>query len=155
MFGKLSARLIMMFLVSMLLVMGIAVPGTLARDGFPYYDQTQLNATIAALVHSNGPVTQVSETLDHSSFSIRFANDLHIQLPCDFGRHYYKNVNTCVSTSKMVIIYDHCQFSMRPDCWNEMPFCFLDSTKNDVYGEDNCLPYFKLNKDLCRCELKK
>lgn len=109
MFGKLSAHLIMVFLVSMLLIMGIAVPGTLARDGFPYYDQTQLNATIAALVHSNGPVTQVSETLDHSSFSIRFANDLHIQLPCDFGRHYYKNVNTCVSTSKMVIIYDHCQ----------------------------------------------
>lgn len=112
MFGKLSEHLIMVFLVSMLLVMGIAVPGTL---GYTHYDQAQLNATIAALVHSNGPVTQVDDTHDHSSFSIRFANDLHIQIPCDFGRHYYKNVNTCVSTSKMVIIYDHCQvilFSM-------------------------------------------
>lgn len=112
MFGKLSEHLIMVFLVSMLLVMSIAVPGTL---GYTHYDQAQLNATIAALVHSNGPVTQVDDTHDHSSFSIRFANDLHIQIPCDFGRHYYKNVNTCVSTSKMVIIYDHCQvilFSM-------------------------------------------
>lgn len=112
MFGKLSEHLIMVFLVSMLLVMGIAVPETL---GYTHYDQAQLNATIAALVHSNGPVTQVDDTHDHSSFSIRFANDLHIQIPCDFGRHYYKNVNTCVSTSKMVIIYDHCQvilFSM-------------------------------------------
>ncbi|XP_060819616.1 uncharacterized protein LOC132909038 [Bombus pascuorum] len=155
MFGKLSAHLIMMFLVSMLLVMGIAVPGILASNGYTHYDQAQLNATIAALVHSNGPVTEVDETHDHSSFSIRFANELHIKLPCDFGRHYYKNVNTCVSTSKMVLIYDHCQFSMRPDCWNEMPFCFLDSTKNNAYDEDNCLPYFKLNKNLCRCELKK
>ncbi|XP_073967806.1 uncharacterized protein [Bombus fervidus] len=155
MFGKLSAHLIMTFLVSMLLVTGIAVPGILASNEYTRYDEAQLNATIAALVHSNGPVTQVGETLDHSSFSIRFANELYIKLPCDFGRHYYKNVNTCVSTSKMVLIYDHCQFSMRPDCWNEMPFCFLDSTKNNTYGEDNCLPYFELNKNLCRCELKK
>lgn len=115
----------MVFLVSMLLVMGIAVPGTLARNGYTYYDQTQLNATIKALVHSNGPVTQVSETLDHSSFSIRFANDLHIQLPCDFGRHYYKNVNTCVSTSKMVIIYDHCQVILFSIFFNALYFLTL------------------------------
>lgn len=122
MFGKLSAHLITMFLVSMLLVMSIAVPGILAGDGYTHYDQVQLNATIAALVHSNGPVTQVGETLDHSSFSIRFANDLHIQLPCDYGRHYYKNVNTCVSTSKMVIIYDHCQVILFSILFNVLYF---------------------------------
>ncbi|KAK9296125.1 hypothetical protein QLX08_009761 [Tetragonisca angustula] len=150
MFDRFTIHSIMVYLISILLIISIAMPEIFA---YGRYDQMQLNTTIEALVLSNGPVVKLDETSDHSSFLIEFINGMSIKVPCDFGRHYYKKVNTCVSTSKMVIIYDHCQFSKQPNCWNYMPFCFLDS-ENDIYAKDNCLPYFKRNDELCKCELK-
>lgn len=106
MLGRFTTHSIMVYLISMLLIISIATPEIFA---YGRYDQMQLNTTIEALVLSNGPVTKLDETSDHSSFLIKFNNGMSIKLPCDFGRHYYKKVNTCVSTSKMVMIYDHCQ----------------------------------------------
>ena len=106
MFDRFTIHSIMVYLISILLIISIAMPEIFA---YGRYDQMQLNTTIEALVLSNGPVVKLDETSDHSSFLIEFINGMSIKVPCDFGRHYYKKVNTCVSTSKMVIIYDHCQ----------------------------------------------
>ncbi|XP_006623625.1 uncharacterized protein LOC102678993 [Apis dorsata] len=139
-----------MYFITVSLIVICSMPGILAN--MLYYDQRFLNATIEALVMTNGPLTGINEGSDRSNFWLEFDNGMHIIVPCDYDHHYYSKLNACIDTSKMGIIYDHCQFSRNPDCWNEMPFCFFNN-ENGKYKHDNCLPYFKRNEEKCRCEL--